>query len=49
MTWVYNLGFQQLQWSTASALAVLVFIFVVVFSMINFRLSGVLSQLKQEE
>jgi len=27
----------------------LVFIFVVVFSMINFRLSGVLSQLKQEE
>ena len=49
MTWVYNLGFQQLQWSTASALAVLVFIFVVIFSMINFRLSGVLSQLKQEE
>ena len=49
MTWVYNLGFQQLQWSTASALAVLVFIFVVVFSMINFRLSGVLSQLRQEE
>jgi len=26
-----------------------VFIFVVIFSMINFRLSGVLSQLKQEE
>jgi len=49
MTWVYNLGFQQLQWSTASALAVLVFIFVVIFSMINFRLSGVLSQLKREE
>lgn len=49
MTWVYNLGFQQLQWSTASALAVLVFIFVVIFSMINFRLSGVLSQLRQEE
>lgn len=48
MTWVYNLGFQQLQWSTASALAVLVFVFVVIFSMINFRLSGVLSQLKQE-
>lgn len=49
MTWVYDLGFQQLQWSTASALAVLVFIFVVVFSLINFRISGVLRQLKEEE
>jgi len=49
MTWVYDLGFQQLQWSIASALAVLVFIFVVVFSLINFRLSGVLRQLREEE
>ncbi|MGI6132067.1 MAG: carbohydrate ABC transporter permease [Bacillota bacterium] len=49
MTWVYDLGFRQLQWSTASALAVLVFIFVVIFSLINFKLSGVLSQLKTEE
>lgn len=49
MTWVYDLGFRQLQWSTASALAVLVFIFVVIFSLINFRLSGVLRQLREEE
>lgn len=49
MTWIYNLAFQQLQWSMASALAVLVFIFVVILSMVNFRLSGVLRDLRMEE
>lgn len=49
MTWVYNLGFQQLQWAYASALAMIVFTIVVVLSIVNFRLSGVFRQLSQEE
>ncbi|MEA4883674.1 MAG: sugar ABC transporter permease [Clostridia bacterium] len=49
MTWVYNVGFRQLQWAYASSLALLVFAFVVIMSMTNFKLSGVLKQLKQEE
>lgn len=48
ITWVYNLGFQQLQWSYASALAVIIFLIVVGMSMLNFRLSGAIMQLQGE-
>lgn len=47
MTWIYNLGFSQLQWAMASALTVIVFSFVVVFSLINLKLSGAISQISE--
>lgn len=47
MTWIYNLGFSQLQWAMASALTVIVFAFVVVFSLINLKLSGATRQINE--